>query len=360
MALVIADRIKETTTTTGTGALTLLGAMTGFRAFSAKCSVGDTCYYAIQAVDSVGSPTGDWECGLGTYSSVNTLTRTTVTSSSNSDSAVNFSAGTKQVYICVPAIQASWARERLTADRTYYVRMDGSDSNNGLSNTAGGAFLSIQKAANTICNTLSLGGYTATVQIADGTYTAATSLKELPDYGTVIIRGNATTPANVLVNTTSNTAFNAIGAGANYTLKDLKITTTTSGEAIFSNQGAVISFENINFGACAGAHIRADSRGQVIATGNYVISGAAPYHCLANFLGQIHISGRTITISGTPAFSSYFANSQYNSAMYLIGNTYIGSATGTRYLVSLNGVINSGVTLPGSVAGSEFTGGRYA
>jgi hypothetical protein len=103
MALIVKDRVKETTTTTGTGALILAGAMTGFRAFSSVCSTNDTCYYALQAVDSNGTPTGDWEVGLGTYSGTNTLTRTTVLSSSNSGSAVSLSSGTKQVWIDIAA-----------------------------------------------------------------------------------------------------------------------------------------------------------------------------------------------------------------------------------------------------------------
>lgn len=104
MALIVADRVKETSTTTGTGAFTLAGAMTGFRAFSAVCAVADTCYYCIQAVDGDGNPTGEWEVGSGTYSAANTLTRTTVLSSSTG-SAVNFAAGTKQVWVDLAAAQ---------------------------------------------------------------------------------------------------------------------------------------------------------------------------------------------------------------------------------------------------------------
>lgn len=100
MTLIIKDRVKETSTTTGTGALTLAGAITGFRAFSSVCtSPSDTCYYTIQGVDGSGVPTGEWETGLGTYSASNTLTRTTVKDSSNSGSVVTLSAGTKQVFI---------------------------------------------------------------------------------------------------------------------------------------------------------------------------------------------------------------------------------------------------------------------
>lgn len=99
MALIVADRVHETSTTTGTGALTLAAAVTGYRRFSAVCSVADTAYYLIFAVDSNGNPSGDWECGIATYSSANTLTRTTVQASSNANAAVNFSAGTKYVML---------------------------------------------------------------------------------------------------------------------------------------------------------------------------------------------------------------------------------------------------------------------
>jgi hypothetical protein len=102
MAQQLADRVKETTTTTGTGALTLAGAMTGFRAFSSICSVGDTCYYALQSVDSNGNPTGAWEVGLGTYSSASTLTRTTILASSTG-SVISLAAGTTQVWMDLPA-----------------------------------------------------------------------------------------------------------------------------------------------------------------------------------------------------------------------------------------------------------------
>ena len=100
MAHVTDDRIMETTITTGTGALTLAGAVAGFRAFSGKMtSPSDTCFYMIEAVDANGIPTGDWETGVGTYSAASTLTRTTVTRSSNADTVVTLAAGTKRVGI---------------------------------------------------------------------------------------------------------------------------------------------------------------------------------------------------------------------------------------------------------------------
>ncbi len=99
MALIVRDRVMESAATTGTGPLTLLGAYTGYRAFSSVCSTSDTLFYSIEALDVNGNPSGDWEVGLGTYSGANTLTRTTPAASSNAGAAVNFSAGTKRVML---------------------------------------------------------------------------------------------------------------------------------------------------------------------------------------------------------------------------------------------------------------------
>lgn len=104
MTHVTADVVMESSTTTGTGPLTLAGAITGYRTFaSVMTSPSDTCYYAIAEVDANGIRTGPFEIGKGTYSAANTLTRTTVLASSNAGAAVNFSAGTKQVWIDAPA-----------------------------------------------------------------------------------------------------------------------------------------------------------------------------------------------------------------------------------------------------------------
>lgn len=99
MALVLKDRVKETTSTTGTGAFTLTGAATGFQSFSAAIGNGNTTFYA--AWDGL----GNWETGLGTYSSSgNTLARTTVYGSSNGGALVNF-PNTPTVWCDMPASQ---------------------------------------------------------------------------------------------------------------------------------------------------------------------------------------------------------------------------------------------------------------
>ena len=101
MALVVKDRVKESTATTGTGTLTLDGASSGYQAFSV-IGDGNTTYYVITDATS-----GDWEVGIGTYTaSGTTLSRNTVLSSSNSGSLVSFSAGSKDVFVAYPSERA--------------------------------------------------------------------------------------------------------------------------------------------------------------------------------------------------------------------------------------------------------------
>jgi len=103
MALAINDRVKEQSTTTGTGTFDLDGAVTGFEGFVAGIGDGNTTYYTI-----FNQGTTEWEVGRGTVTdaATDTLARTTVISSSNGDAAVNFTSGTKDVFCTLPASKA--------------------------------------------------------------------------------------------------------------------------------------------------------------------------------------------------------------------------------------------------------------
>jgi hypothetical protein len=101
MALVLKDRVRESSTSTGTGVMALGGAPAGYQRFSSVMTIGDTCWYAIIL------PGSAWETGVGTYNNVNQLARTTVLESSNAGAAVSFAAGTKDVFICQPASKAN-------------------------------------------------------------------------------------------------------------------------------------------------------------------------------------------------------------------------------------------------------------
>jgi len=125
MALVIKDRVKETTTTTGTGTYTLAGAEVGFQSFSAIGN-GNTTYYAV-------TDGGDWEVGIGTYTaSGTTLARTTILSSSNSDSAVSWSTGEKFVFVTQPSSKASFLDASGNFTPTGNIALGADGSTNGL------------------------------------------------------------------------------------------------------------------------------------------------------------------------------------------------------------------------------------
>ena len=238
MALIKADRVKETSTSTSTGNFTLDGAPTGFRTFASVCAVNDTVFYVIDS-DS-GS---EWETGLGTYSATNTLTRTTVHASSNSGSLVAFSAGTKNVYISVTANQINPASS--TGARSLVVRNDsGTVAITADASTSGTPpnLLLVTGPAHTgvtgdyndiyfnLARTIQLSSYTTFVRpirITSPTYTATSSLSPQNAY-TVHITGAPTASTNVTFN---NRAALGIFTGSD-TAKGLVIesATWTSGQ----------------------------------------------------------------------------------------------------------------------------------
>jgi hypothetical protein len=250
------------------------------------------------------------------------------------------------------------AREVLAAARTYYVRTDGSDSNTGLADTSGAAFLTVQKAIDAV-SALDLSIYDVTIQVTDGTYTG-TVVVSAPwvGTGTVTLQGNSGTPANVLLNVTGVAITVRVGR---LVVKDLKIQATSHG--MLASLGGSINFTNVDFGACTAAHIRAEDGSAVTADGNYTISGAAAQHWRIVVNSVLRAAARTITLSGTPAFTT-FASVQAGAQAIVNSNTFSGSATGVRYSVSENAVISTaggGASyLPGDSSGSTATGGQYA
>ena len=253
-------------------------------------------------------------------------------------------------------------REILIAARTYYVRTDGSDSNTGLVDSAGGAFLTIQKAWDTITS-LDINGQSVVVQIRDGTYTAGCTCSGHVTGQTAAItfRGNVGTPSNVVISTTSANCFTATGH-AWVRVEYMKFQTTTGGSCLQSSFSAQLFQGGCVFGASASSHIETFFFGTVWCDVAYTINGSAGIHLHAYSFGVIDIFGITVTVSGTPAFSNFFAGC--NQATILApGSTFSGAATGTRYLSHKNGVIDTnggGASyFPGNVAGSTATGGLY-
>lgn len=258
-------------------------------------------------------------------------------------------------------------RERLTANRTYYVRTDGNDANTGLVNSAGGAFLTIQKAVD-VAAAIDLVIYTITISVQDGTYSPSSTINLKPYLGAgpITIQGNVTTPANVLVSSSaSGFAINGSNAGS-WSIEGLKIT-NSGGGGVQSSGATSLSLGNNNYGATgAGQYqLRAFGGGFINFYANYTVSAGAGNHLYALSGGVITYNGSlTITVSGTPAFTNEFVRADGASVIYFnSGVSYSGSATGTRYRTSGNSSINTqggGETFfPGNAAGVKATGGVY-
>tara|TARA_R110000803_G_scaffold122577_1_gene190581 strand:- start:606 stop:1151 length:546 start_codon:yes stop_codon:yes gene_type:complete len=154
MAFAVADRVKETSTTTGTGTISLAGVVVGFQTFVSAIGNGNTTYYGIFAPAS-----GEFEVGVGTVTdaSPDTLSRDTVLQSSNSDNLVNFSAGNKVAFVTQPA------------EKAVYLAPDGSISADFLATLTGTQALTNKTLASPTINGASMTGTVTAPTQAAGT-----------------------------------------------------------------------------------------------------------------------------------------------------------------------------------------------
>jgi hypothetical protein len=258
---------------------------------------------------------------------------------------------------------STWTvRIQLTAARTYYVRTDGSDSNDGLADTAGGAFLTIQKAID-VATTFDNGGFDVVIQVGAGTRTASNTLESFVGSGTLTIRGDTATPSNVVINCTGGACFGAVAVLGKYHIEGFKLTQATAFVSCVSVEESVVTLASMDFGASTGIHIFVANNGNVRATGNYSITGGAQAHYYVD--GAIlQTFSRTITLTGTPAFSLGFVVTLDTAFSSSYSMTFSGSATGKRYDATTNSVILTGGGganyFPGGTAGTTATGGQYS
>ena len=259
-------------------------------------------------------------------------------------------------------------REKLTAARNYYVRIDGSDANNGLTNTAGGAFLTLQKAADTIWNTIDTRGFTVTVNIANGTFGRIWLTGMNVGGGLIQFIGNVSTPASVVLNNVSDGGDAVVlRNGAIISLSGVKFATAGMGVSVFTS--SVLSLSAFEMGACL-AHFVVEDQGIVNINGNYTISGAAAWHCHLRHGGFLYAHNGVATVVGTPAFTYYFWGMSENAIADFKDFTFAGAATGQRHNIHSGSVVKTARGsyevnfFPGSTAGSlggngvfeDFTG----
>lgn len=251
----------------------------------------------------------------------------------------------------------------LAVDTTFYVRTDGNDSNTGLANTAGGAWLTIQHALNAVTAYVIRAGVVVTIQIGDGTYNAANIARRIIGGGSIVINGNSGTPGNVIVQGGATSAFTFEVMG--YTIQNMELRSTSAHCILVSDNGVLRTGVGLRFGAAGANHFRIGG-GQVLIGGNYSIVGAAARHIGVSRFGQflLLVGGLTVTVTGTPAFSVGFAVAD-DMGLILQSSAslaYSGGATGIRYISNRLSLINTGGGanyFPGNVAGSTADSGLY-
>lgn len=228
--------------------------------------------------------------------------------------------------------------ELLTADRNYYVRTDGNDSNTGLVNTSGGAFLTINRA---IAATAALfqGAYTVTINIADGTYPVTVGAASAPTYKIV---GNVVNPENVILPRIDVERSTVEIAGV----------TLTEGASI--STGAKVFMHD-----CRTAYIGTYVNAVCYAENIKVLAGSDVF-ANASYFSVLELYA--VDIPTSVSFSGSFAAATSGARVEFFGQP-TGTATGKRYEVTGNGFMETyggGASfLPGSVAGTTATGGQY-
>lgn len=255
-------------------------------------------------------------------------------------------------------VEAS-VRDTLTANRTYYVRTDGSNSNTGLANTAGGAFLTITKAL-TVAAALDCGTFNVTISVGAGSFAETVTLPKMLGSGAFSLNGAGAGSTTIVELQVAAQAVWFIGGG-------FTITAGFFGIRMFS-QAKLYVQASLTFGTAATAHIgMRESHASIVFTANYTISGNAPIHWMVDGgFDDLFTYGLTVTLTGTPAFSTSFAYAIAFANFTVGGMTFSGAATGQRYYCANNSGIYTGgggaSYLPGNAAGAvdAASGAIYA
>jgi hypothetical protein len=257
------------------------------------------------------------------------------------------------------------ARQMLTAATTWFIRTDGSDANSGDANTAAGAFRTIAGAWNAIARRIDAAGQAVTFQLADGTYSDTVILAlAIPNAASVTLRGNAANPASVQVSPSGYGGFTVSGVSLEVSGLTLSNAGPLGQGALVSNRGVLTIGQGMAFAACPNrCHLEVTAGSSLSIAQNYSINGSAPNHILLANQSMLTASSRTVTLAGTPAFPQGFIQANQGATAVLFANIWNGAATGPRYRVTGNSVIDAFAAgpnhLPGDTAGISASGGIY-
>jgi len=259
---------------------------------------------------------------------------------------VNKTTNDFEISLTVGGAKVTW-----TTNGTTVTCRTGDNANVGFgTNSRSVALLTIQAAFDLIASSIDTAGYTVTVQIANGLYTSGLLVdKQWTGGGQLIFSGNTTTPANVIISTTSSSCFRVNSSlPASITIQGFKLQTTTSGDCIRAQSpGSALFVASVEFGACAESHLLAIEGGTINVTTNYTISGSAGFHLDSRVNGIITVqntnvspAATTVTITGAFTFT-VFARVNAVGQIRAVGMTFSAAVTGQRFNCGALSLINT-------------------
>ena len=345
MAFITADRVKDTSTTTGTGNITVSGsAPFGYRTFSTVLSVGDTFYYAIQ-----GQSTAEWEIGVGTYASTNQFARTTVLASSASGSAVSFSSGTKNVFITLAAARTLQLKSGATPTAGSIPYGDGSTLSYSSVGTTGQVLVSGGSGSPT-WSSAGTGSVTS-VAVSGGTTGLTTSGNPVTTSGTITIAGTLAT-ANGGTGGTATPTAGTIPYGTGTALA--YSAAGTSGQVLTSGGTGAPTWSTITgTGTVTSVNVSGGTTGLTYSggpiTGSGTITMAGTLAVANGGTGATTLTANNVILGNGTSAVQFVAPGTSGNILTSNGTTWISSAAGSIPTPSAIGQI------PFSTNGSTYT-----
>ena len=352
MALVFADRVKDSSTTTGTGTFTISGtAATGYQTFNSGIGVGNTCYYCIAGQAGSTDPT-EWEVGLGTLATATTITRSAgnvLSGSSGAGTLVNFSAGTKDVFVTSPALWATSPSFTGTVGVASQLNLTNASNWNLYASGAGANYMAGQLGVGTTTLTngyLTVNPTTQSITPANAYFAGTNNYNASTIYGNwqnYVLNGNTATTISNASGSSLQVSFTSTQQINN--LYGLSVPVTLNGTGQLGNMVGINTQLLLGSGATSGGTI---STAYSFSAGipNINTSATANISSAYQFYANTITQGSAQTIANAYAFygnqAASGATAQWNLYMaggapnYLAGQLSIGTTTLTNGLLTVN------------------------